>query len=218
MALCPTVTDYVLDKEYTSGSAYYLAQKFSNIAFEGISFTSKVDISTSSADTVIDGVSFKKCSFTTGGTAASNGQGLRYYNEGNNGQVKNLTVENCSFNNCFQSIYTQKINGITVTGCHFDTTGHNAIAVQSGSEAVNHKAVVITGNNFVNIGDRIIRFGDVGADTQITIRNNVATDSGDSSNQVIKANSLAAGVTYNIGGNNWGEGKTVANTELQDAN
>ena len=211
-----TVYDYVLDKAYTSGSAYYLSQKLSNITFEGINFTSKVEIKTSSADTVIDGVSFKNCSFTTGGTASDNGQALRYYNESNNGNVKNLTVENCSFNNCYQGVYTQKINGITVTGCHFDTTGHNAIAVQSGSEAVNHKAVVITGNNFANIGDRIIRFGDVGADTQITIRNNVATNSGDSNGEVIKAQSLAEGVTYSIGGNNWGAGKTVANTELQD--
>ena len=131
--------------------------------------------------------------------------------------MKNLTVENCTFNNCYQSIYTQKINGITVTGCRFDTTEHNAIAIQSGSEAVNHGAVVITGNTFANIGDRIIRFGSVDADTQITIRNNTATDSGDDSGEVMKAQSLAEGVTYDIGGNDWGEGKTVYNTELQDA-
>ena len=136
--------------------------------------------------------------------------------ENNDGNVKNLTVESCSFKNCFQGVYTQKINGITVMNSSFDTTAHNAIAVQSGSDAVNHKAVVITGNTFANIGDRIIRFGDVGADTQITIKNNTATNSGDSSGQVMKAQSLAEGVTYNISGNNWGEGKTVANTELTD--
>lgn len=212
-----TVYDYVLDKAYTSGSAYYLTHKFSNIAFEGINFTAKTEISTSSATTVIDGVKFKNCSFETGDIATANGQGLRYYNESNNGNVKNLTVENCTFKNCYQSIYTQKINGITVTGCSFDTTGHNAIAIQSGSEAINHKAVVITGNTFANIGDRIIRFGDVGADTQITIRDNTATDSGDDSGEVMKAQSLAEGVTYDIGDNDWGEGKTVSNPELQDA-
>ena len=47
-----TVYDYVLDKAYTSGSAYYLTHKFSNIAFEGINFTAKTEISTSSATTV----------------------------------------------------------------------------------------------------------------------------------------------------------------------
>lgn len=205
--------DYVLDKAYTSGSAYYLTQNWSNITIEGITFTAPVDISSSLGTTVIDGVAFKNCAFNINNTASGN-QALRYYNENNDGNVKNLTVDSCSFKNCFQGVYTQKINGVTVINSSFDTTKHNAIAVQSGSEPVNHKAVVITGNTFANIGDRIIRFGDVGADTQITIKNNTATDSGDSSGQVMKAQSLAAGVTYDISGNNWGEGKTVANPEL----
>ena len=207
--------DYVLDKAYTSGSAYYLTQNWSNITIEGITFTAPVDISSSLGTTVIDGVAFKNCAFNINNTASGN-QALRYYNENNDGRVKNLTVDGCSFNTCFQGVYTQKINGVTVINSSFDTTAHNAIAVQSGSEPVNHKAVVITGNTFANIGDRIIRFGDVGADTQITIKNNTATNSGDSSGEVMKAQSLAAGVTYDISGNNWGEGKTVANTELTD--
>ena len=207
--------DYVLDKAYTSGSAYYLTQNWSNITIEGITFTAPVDISSSLGTTVIDGVAFKNCAFNINNTASGN-QALRYYNENNDGNVKNLTIDSCSFKNCFQGVYTQKINGITVMNSSFDTTTHNAIAVQSGSEPVNHKAVVITGNTFANIGDRIIRFGDVGADTQITIKNNTATNSGDSSGEVMKAQSLAAGVTYDIRGNNWGEGKTVANTELID--
>ena len=207
--------DYVLDKAYTSGSAYYLTQNWSNITFEGITFTASVSIASSLGTTVIDGVAFKNCAFNINNTASGN-QALRYYNENNDGRVKNLTVDACSFNNCYQGVYTQKINGVTVINSSFNTTKHNAIAVQSGSEPVNHKAVVITGNTFANIGDRIIRFGDVGADTQITIKNNTATDSGDSSGQVMKAQSLAAGVTYDISGNNWGEGKTVANTELRD--
>ena len=207
--------DYVLDKAYTSGSAYYLTQNWSNITIEGITFTAPVNISSSLGTTVIDGVAFKNCAFNINNTASGN-QALRYYNENNDGRVKNLTVDGCSFKNCFQGVYTQKINGVTVINSSFDTTAHNAIAVQSSSEPVNHKAVVITGNTFANIGDRIIRFGDVGADTQITIKNNTATNSGDSGGQVIKAQSLAAGVTYDISGNNWGEGKTVANTELRD--
>ena len=193
---------------------YYLTQKITNLSFRNISVTKQVNICTSQADTVIDGVTFKNCTFNIGNTASGN-QALRYYNESNNGNVKNLTVDNCAFNTCYQGVYTGNINGITVKNSKFDTTAHNAIAVQSGS-AVNHKAVVITGNTFENIGDRIIRFGNVGADTQITIQNNTATSSGDSSGQVIKAQSLANGVTYNISGNNWGEGKTVYNPELAD--
>ena len=207
--------DYVLDKAYTSGSAYYLTQNWSNITIEGITFTAPARIDSSLGTTLIDGVIFKNCIFNIDNTTFGN-QALRYYNENNDGRVKNLTVDGCSFKNCFQGVYTQKINGVTVINSSFDTTAHNAIAVQSDSEPVNHKAVVITGNTFANIRDRIIRFGSVGADTQITIKNNTATDSGDSSGQVMKAQSLAAGVTYDISGNNWGEGKTVANTELTD--
>ena len=207
--------DYVLDKAYTIGSAYYLTQNWNNITFEGLTFTAPADINSSLETTLIDGVTFKKCTFNIGSTERGN-QALRYYNENNNGKVKNLTVDRCSFNTCYQGVYTQKINGVTVINSSFNTTGHNAIAVQSDSEPVNHKAVVITGNTFANIGDRIIRFGSVGADTQITIKNNTATDSGDSSGEVIKAQSLAEGVTYYISGNSWGEGKTVANEEFTD--
>ena len=207
--------DYVLDKAYTSGSAYYLTQNWSNITIEGITFTAPANIASSLGTTLIDGVIFKNCIFNIGNTTPGN-QALRYYNENNDGRVKNLTVDDCSFYACYQGVYTQKINGVTVINSSFNITGHNAIAVQSGSEPVNHKAVVITGNTFENITDRIIRFGSVGADTQITIKNNTATDSGDSSGEVMKAQSLAEGVTYNISGNNWGEGKTVANTELRD--
>ena len=209
------VYDYVLDKAYTSGSAYYLVQNIQNVTIEGFNFTEKVDFDSSLSETVIDRVTFKNCKFDINNTNSGN-QALRYYNENNNGQVKNLTVDNCLFEKCYQGVYTQKINGITVKNSSFNTTGHNAIAVQSASEAVNHKAVVITGNTFTKIGDRIIRFGNVGADTQITIQNNTATESGDSDGEVIRAVSLADGITYNISGNNWGDGKTVPDEELRD--
>ena len=197
---------------------YYLTQKITNLSFRNISFTKQVNICTSQADTVIDGVTFNNCEFNIGYNEKNPNSefiALRYYNENNNGCVRNLTVDSCSFNACSQGVYTGNINGITVKNSKFDTTAHNAIAVQSGS-AVNHKAVVITGNTFTKIGDRIIRFGNVGADTQITIQNNTATNSGDSDGEVIKAGSLAKGITYNISGNNWGKGTTVPNTELAD--
>ena len=199
--------DYVLDKAYTSGSAYYLTQNWSNITIEGITFTAPVDISSSLGTTVIDGVAFKNCAFNINNTAQGN-QALRYYNENNDGRVKNLTVDTCSFKNCFQGVYTQKINGITVMNSSFDTTAHNAIAVQSGSDAVNHKAVVITGNTFANIGDRIIRFGVVGADTAITISGNTSTNSGDARGEIIKAQqTLPDTVNVSMVGNNWGTNK-----------
>lgn len=159
------VTDYVLDTtiDNTVGS-YYLAQNWGNITFDGLTFTAKVDIASSLEKTAIDGVSFENCNFDINNTASGN-QALRYYNELDNEKVSGLTVDNCTFTNCFQGVYTHKIKNITVTNSTFDTTAHNAIAIQSGDNAANHGDVVITNNTFTNIGDRIIRFNNVAEGT-----------------------------------------------------
>ena len=202
------IYDYVLDKETTVGSSHYLVNKLSNITFDGLTFTAGVDINTSNEETVINGFTFKNCTFNINNTADGN-QAIRYYNENNNGKVSNLVVDNCKFNNCFQGVYTHHVKNVIVTNSEFDTTGHNAIAIQDHSGACNHGKVIITGNTFKNIGDRIIRFGNVGADTSITITYNTATNSGDESDEVIKITSLAQGATCDIHDNSWGDGKKV---------
>lgn len=210
------VTDYVLDTETESTvGSYYLAQNWGNITFDGLTFTAKVDIASSLEKTAIDGVSFENCNFNINNMASGN-QALRYYNELDNEKVSGLTVDNCTFTNCFQGVYTQKIKNITVTNSTFDTTAHNAIAIQSGDKAANHGDVVITNNTFTNIGDRIIRFNNVAQGTNITITGNTATNSGDETGEVIKATSVAEGVTTTIYSNNWGPGTTVGNDEFQD--
>ena len=210
------VYDYVLDKDYDIGSAYYNTLILNNVLFSNVDFTGKIDINTSDATSVYDGVTFDGCTFTTGGTASTNGASIRYYNEANNGNVKNIVVKNCSFTNSYQGVYVQNVNGVTVTDSRFDTTGHNAVAVQSTGDPVNMKDVVIKANNFNNINDRVIRFGAIGADSNITIQNNTAVNSGDEDGEVMRAVSIAAGITTSISGNNWGEGKVVANDELKD--
>lgn len=69
-----TVHDYVLDKDFTT-SAYYLAYNWSNIKFEGVNFTAPCTINSSLNESVIDGLTFKNCTFTTGTTAGSTNQG-----------------------------------------------------------------------------------------------------------------------------------------------
>lgn len=103
-----------------------------------------------------------------------------------------------------------------MTNSTFDTTAHNAIAIQSGDNAANHGDVVITNNTFTNIGDRIIRFNNVAEGTNITITDNTATNSGDETGEVIKATSVAEGVTTTIYSNNWGPGTKVGNDEFRD--
>lgn len=198
--------DYVLDRKvFSTNDSYYLAQTVSNIAFVGLNFTAKSDITTSNEETVINGFTFKNCTFNINNTAKDN-QAIRYYNENDNGKVSNLVVDNCKFNKCYQGVYTSHIKNVIVTNSEFDTTGHNAIAIQD-SNACDHGKVIITGNTFKNIGDRIIRFNNVGADTQITITHNTVIGKL-IKKEVIKAESLAAGVTCNIHSNSWGDGAT----------
>ena len=210
--------DYVLDRDVVNGSnTYYVANRLTNITFDGITFTAKSNIETSQEQAIINGFTFKDCTFNIGHTENNSDYiALRYYNENNNGNVRNLVVDNCKFNNCRQGVYTCHVYGVSVTNSTFNTTGHNAIAIQDFSGVGNHGKVVITDNVFNNIGDRIIRFNKVGADTQITIKGNTATNSGDAAGEVIKATSLASGIKYDISGNNWGDGKIVANTEFAD--
>ena len=189
-----------------------------DLAFSNIKFIGKVEIASQERNnTIIDGVTFENCKFETNDTASTNGQAINFSNNVNNGKVRNLIVEDCDFTNCYQGVYTNQVRNVSVTGCTFNTTGHNAIAVQSAlNSSCNHGAVVITGNTFTNIHDRIIRFNEVGADTQITIKGNNATNSGNTAGEVIKATSLADGIKYDISDNSWGDGKTVANTEFTD--
>ena len=215
------IYDYVRDKGETcsdTNDGYYTYCELRNISFKGLTFNGRTNIETSAEKTIFDGFTFENCTFNINNTSADN-QALRFYTgiqeESENSNIKNLVVKKSNFNNCYQGVYANGVYGVTVTECNFNTTTHNAIAIQDNT-TLSHGPVVITNNTFKNIGDRIIRFGNVGADTQITIQNNTATNSGDTSGEVIKAQSLADGITYNISGNNWGEGKTVFNNEFKD--
>ena len=200
-------TDYVLDKAVQGGMhTYYLAQKMSNITIEGITFTAKTDINASIPETTINGFTFKNCTFNIGSTDDNSDYiALRYYNENNNGNLTDLTVENCKFNSCRQGVYTSHIKNVTVKGCTFDTTGHNAIAIQDFKGTCDHGNVVITGNTFKNVGDRIIRFNNVGEGTTITISNNTSVNSGASNGEIIKATTLPEGMEVTMTNDNWGK-------------
>ena len=214
--------DWVLGIEVPdTNKSYYMALNWNNITFVGLKFKSSVNIESSSAETNINGVHFERCEFNSGytvGGSKSNGMGIRFVSwTTTTNNLKNLTVDKCIFKDCYEGVYTNPAYGVSVTDNNFENINHNAVAIQdTQSPAVDHGKVVITGNVFNNIGDRIIRFNNVGADTQITIKGNTATNSGDSNGQVIKATSLADGIKYDISGNNWGIGKTVFNAELAD--
>ena len=203
-----TVYDYVLERNTTG---YFKALNLNNIKFEGINFTKSVQINSDLTQTSIDGVTFKNCKFTIGTTASGQqNQALRFYNEQFGYEVKNIVVYNCEFNNFYQGIYTQNIYGITSIKNTFTASGHNAIAIQQTKPSTNplsHGNVIIKDNNFDKIGNRLIRFGCVLEDTHIVITNNKnanPTKLDDGTIEVVKAESLAEGITYDIHGNDWG--------------
>ena len=214
--------DWVLGIEVPdTNKSYYMALNWNNITFVGLKFKSSVNIESSSAETNVNGVHFERCEFNSGytvGGSKSNGMGIRFVSwTTTTNNLKNLTVDKCIFKDCYEGVYTNPAYGVSVTDNNFENINHNAVAIQdTQSPTVDHGQVVIAGNTFTNIGDRIIRFNNVGADTQITIKNNTATNSGDTAGEVIKATSLAAGIKYDISNNRWGEDKTVFNAELAD--
>lgn len=219
------VYDYVRDTGswVTEGSCYFKRAILKNITFKGLTFKAKTDINTSEPTTVYDGFTFKDCTFDLGTTADGN-QAIRYYNENNNGNVKNLVVEGCTFKTCYQGVYTVHVKNVTVKGCTFDTTGHNAIAIQDFKDACDHGTVVITGNTFKNIGDRIIRFNNVGMGTTVTITGNTADgnsgklDEATGKREIVKATTLPVNAADSItaSGNDWGADTVVEGVFIDD--
>ena len=206
--------DYVLEREVPdTNNSFIVVYDASNLRFEGLTFTKVVDIENLREETSIDGVSFKNCKFNINNITENKTEyyGIRFYDNSNNGKLKNLVVDNCEFNGCRLAVYTHYIWNISVTNSKFDTTGHNAIAIQAtdSNPLFNHGNVVITGNNFNNIGNRIIRFNSPAAGTAITITNNTAVNSGkdvDGKKEIIAAEiTPLEGVTVRMAGNNWGE-------------
>ena len=206
--------DFVADRNMSAtvnnNISYWIVQNWSNITFEGLNFTSAVNIESSETGTSVNGLHFESCSFNSGypTTTSDNagGMGIRFVSwTTTTDNLKNLTVNNCKFENCSDGVYTNPVYGVSVTNSTFNKIDHNAIAIQDDSAAaVDHGSVVITGNTFTHVSDRIIRFNKVGEDTTITISKNTSTNSGDASGEIIKATSRPESVQVTMSGNTWG--------------
>ena len=206
--------DFVANRDMSetvnNNISYWVVQNCSNITFEGLNFTSAVNIESSETRTSVNGLHFESCSFNSGypTTTSDNagGMGIRFVSwTTTTDNLKNLTVNNCKFENCSDGVYTNPVYGVSVTNSTFNKIDHNAIAIQDDSAAaVDHGSVVITGNTFTHVSDRIIRFNKVGEDTTITISKNTSTNSGDASGEIIKATSRPESVQVTMSGNTWG--------------
>ena len=208
--------DFVADREmpeapaYDNNISYWIGQKWSNITFEGLTFTGGVDIEAyGNKDTLIDNVKFDNCKFSIA-VNADKTYCIRLNVDGNIAKANNLVVTKCDFANGLTAVLTDGMPNVTVTGSTFSGLKGHAISpmMEYLPSAPGYGNITVTGNTFTNMtpakGDRVIlRMGDVGAGAVFTIQNNTATGC-DGLGNSIKVNSLAdSGITYNISENNW---------------
>ena len=217
--------DFVADREmpeapaYDNNISYWIGQKWSNITFEGLTFTGGVDIEAyGNKDTLIDNVKFDNCKFNIANNADAT-YCIRLNVDGNIAKANNLVVTKCDFANGLTAVLTDGMPNVTVTGSTFSGLKGHAISPMMDylPSAPGYGNITVTGNTFTNMtpakGDRVIlRMGDVGAGAVFTIQNNIATEGITLANS-IKVNSLADGITYNISGNDWGS-LTASHTQL----
>lgn len=203
-----------------SNNGYYSYFDVTNLTFEGLSLTKSIEIGADQASLLkLNGLKITDCHYTgTDRTANNTGNKLFTIRGGIDGEnkVQNIVIENCTVNTAFQGVYAAGARDIVVRGCTFENLGHNAVAIQDlsyVSTVYNSGTVVIENNTIRNGSDRAIRFGAF-ASGSISIRNNTIENFCDTDGEVLKATSIAEGVTLTLEGNTY-DGSALA-TALTD--
>ena len=216
--------DFVADRDMSATEnnniCYWIGQRWSNITFEGLTFTGGVNIEAyGNKDTLIDNVRFDNCKFSITDNPSET-YCIRLNVDGNQAKANNLVVEKCEFTNGLTAVLTDGMPNVTVTDSTFSGLTRHAINPMMNylPGAPGYGKITVTGNTFKNMSTKadkgtILRMGDVGAGAVFTIRNNTATEGITLANS-IKVNKLAdSGITYDISGNNWG-GLTASDPRL----
>ena len=204
--------DFVADRDMSAtvnnNISYWIGQKWSNITFEGLTFTGGVDIEAyGNKDTLIDNVKFDNCKFNIANNADAT-YCIRLNVDGNIAKANNLVVTKCDFANGLIAVLTDGMPNVTVTDSTFSGLKGNVISPLMEGGVPGYGRITVTGNTFKNLssGSRrvILRMDKVGAGAVFTIKNNTATEGITLANS-IKVNELAdSGITYDITENNWG--------------
>ena len=206
--------DFVADRVANdNNTSYYIEQKWSNITFEGLTFTDAVNIEAFQNATDINGIKFDNCSFTVNDDTAQ----TRCLRLATGGDCKStgLAVTNCKFYDGFEGVLTIATTNVTVSGCTFTGLSKNAIDLLVGTNG--YGRVTVTNNTIRDMGNGdgvILRLGAVDAKAALTIKGNTASGALNFKNNLaIKVDSLANGITYDISNNIWGS-LGVSHTEL----
>ena len=206
--------DFVADRDMSATEnnniCYWIGQRWSNITFEGLTFTGGVNIEAyGNKDTLIDNVRFDNCQFSIANNENAT-YCIRLNVDGNVAKANNLIVAKCVFTNGLTAVLTDGMPNVTVTDSTFSGLVRHAINPMMNylPKAPGYGKITVIGNTFKNMSTNadkgtILRMGEVGAGAVFTIKNNTATEGITLANS-IKVNSLADGITYDISGNNWG--------------
>lgn len=223
------IYDYVRDSGVwcpDTNNGYRFVAKFKNISFEGISFTAVLNMENSASLTDINGLNFRNCSFNSGtmGTDKVSKMCIRIGNwvEPDSHCFRNVVVDNCTFKNSAHGVYCNAAYGVKVVNSTFVNLINPAVNLQNDGNYGGYGVSEISNNTFTDITDRIIRINKLSKDTELTIKDNVSTNSGrsteDGKRLIMKAEGLEDGIIYHISGNNWNGGTgVVQNEELKDS-
>ena len=156
-----------------TNSSYYAKIKIDGISFENMHFDYDdyiINAGFADDESYLRNFSVYLSSFIDSSGTPSSKAAIRLQSD-SEGMYENIEVTDSNFSNVFQGVYVQGATNVTVEDCNFASTGHNAIAVQSGGSNHFNGDIRISGNTFTNIGDRPIRFGN-GENANILIANN----------------------------------------------
>lgn len=222
------IYDYVRDSGVwcpDNNNGYRFAAKFENISFEGISFIAVLNMDNSASLTDINGLNFRNCSFNSGTMGTDDvskmciriGNWVKPYSH----CFRNIVVDNCTFKNSAHGVYCNAAYGVKVVNSTFVNLINPAVNLQN-TVFSGYGVSEISKNTFTDITDRIIRINKLSKDTELTIKDNVSTNSGrsteDGKRLIMKAEGLEDGIIYHISGNNWNGGTgVVQNEELKDS-
>ena len=216
--------DFVADRDMSATEnnniCYWIGQRWSNITFEGLTFTGGVNIEAyGNKDTLIDNVKFDNCKFSITDNPSET-YCIRLNVDGNVAKANNLIVAKCVFTNGLTAVLTDGMPNVTVTDSTFSGLVRHAINPMMNElpNAPGYGKITVTGNTFKNMSTKadkgtILRMGEVGAGAVFVIKNNTATEGITLANS-IKVNSLADGITYDISGNSWASGLTASDSRL----
>ncbi len=161
-------------QQNTVGS-YYAKVRIDGLSFENMNFVFDnesyfVDTGYSDDESYLRNLSIHLCSFACNSGITPRTASVHLISD-IEGMYENIMVTESAFSNVFQGIFVQGAKTLSVEDSRFSSTGHNAIAVQSGD--FNHFSgdIMISGNTFTDIGNRPIRFGN-GNNADILIENN----------------------------------------------